>query len=61
MHLDATSKAEILKKNNEEMRQRIADLKKGLQTEQVRVKESHREKVSEMQNLRESMEVCCFI
>ena len=56
MH-DPVLKAALLKKSNEEMRQRISDLKSGLEAERGRLKESHRKKVQELSDARVKAEV----
>jgi hypothetical protein len=56
MH-DPVLKAALLKKSNDEMRKRINDLKQGLDLERNRLKETHREKVKELHDLRDSSEV----
>ena len=56
MH-DPAFKAALLKKSNDEMRKRIMDLKQGLDQERNRLKETHREKVKELHDLRDNSEV----
>ncbi len=54
---DPVAKAALLKKSNEEMRKRISELRNGLDQERTRLKETHREKVKELHDLRDSAEV----
>ncbi len=56
MH-DPVAKAALLKKTNEEMRKRIQELKTGLSTERNRSNQTHREKVQELRELRDTAEV----
>ncbi len=54
---DPVAKAALLKKTNEDMRQRIQELKSGLEKERNRSNQTHREKVQEIRELRDVAEV----
>jgi hypothetical protein len=54
---DPAAKAAMLKRTNEEMRQRIAELKKELTTERNATKNAHDDKIHKMKALQDSAEV----
>ncbi len=54
---DPIWKAAMLKKSNDEMRMRIANLKTGLDQERSRLKDSHRHRIKEITDLKGEAEV----
>lgn len=54
---DPVARAASIKRSNEEMRQRIAELKTQLESDRARTRQLHRDKVYELRSLQDVAEV----